>query len=500
MKKLLIVFFAALCSFFLGTMVAGEEKLPSLVYAQATQSDFASCKFTKGDQNPKDEPYQSPLLLSYFKEVSEKTGVPATVLAGIARVESTTGRYTISHYTDGDIREMEDTAKSLQNIDDVIGRSTKARCPRSPTGALGLMQIQPPRQVHDIVRDQLTENGDSQIPTFDKVGAHDGEAVTNGIRIAIAAGALPAGTTVDKLTIEDFCNPKRNLYLSAGFILKKMQREGFGDGAKWDASWNTNKTYFDAVASSYYGCLKYPSCSAGPNSYGDDLWASSQSCKADIALSPADTTLPFVNFISESNVVTTRVGNPTEQTTGGGIVSCPLKGKRVIGCGSFMSDPKFNRGVCLGPQPINRGHCGTNYGCYKGSVEATNASRRSHSIDVDAPSGETVYLPTINGQSVTWSSAPYLSYPVAAGDGGGYGHVFVATVGSDKWLMHLLHMNPPPLIPVPAGRSEYQSGDAVTTVAATGYPHLHINIGRNPETNNGGAGWLNPEDLGMCTE
>lgn len=205
----------------------------------------------------------------------------------------------------------------------------------------------------------------------------------------------------------------------------------------------------------------------------------------------------------KSNTVCTKVGNapgdsPCQTSTGEGF-SCPLKGKRTIGCGSFMSDPKFNRGACAGARDIDRGHCGVNYGCYKGSVEATNNTRRAHSIDVDAPAGETVYLPTIEGQTATWTYAPEHSYSVAPGDGGGYGHVFVTTVGSDRWILHLLHMNPPPLIAPPNGRSTYQSGDAVTTVAQTGYTHLHINLGKNPSGNNVGTGWLNPEDLGMCS-
>lgn len=205
----------------------------------------------------------------------------------------------------------------------------------------------------------------------------------------------------------------------------------------------------------------------------------------------------FAQQAMESNTVNTRVGNPAENATGTEASSCPLPGKRVIGCGSFMSDPKYNRGACAGPQPIDRGHCGRTYGCYKGSIEATNASRRAHSIDVDAPAGEKVYLPTISGQSVTWNYDKNLSYHVASGDGGGHGHVFVASVGPDRWVLHLLHMNPA-LIPPPSGGT-YKSGDAVTTVAQTNYTHLHINIGKNPTGNDGGKGWLNPEDLGMCT-
>jgi beta-lactamase class A len=208
---------------------------------------------------------------------------------------------------------------------------------------------------------------------------------------------------------------------------------------------------------------------------------------------------------SSSQSVCTKVGSPDSpspcqtQVSPGGF-SCPIKKEKpVIGCGSFMSDPKFNRGACSGPQAIDRGHCGRTYGCYAGSIEATNKSRRAHSIDVDGPAGEVVYLPTISGQEARWSYAPGISYFVDSGDGGGHGNVFTADVNGDKWVLHLLHTTPPPLTPPPAGRDYYLSGDPVTKIAATNYTHVHINIGKNPSGNNGGTGWLNPEDLGMCT-
>lgn len=179
--------------------------------------------------------------------------------------------------------------------------------------------------------------------------------------------------------------------------------------------------------------------------------------------------------------------------------SCPLQGKRVIGCGSFLSDPKYNRGVCAGPDPINRGHCGTRYGCYQGSIAATQGSRRAHSIDVDAPADETVYVPTINGQALEWTYQPGMSYSVAGGDGGGYGHVLTSKVGSDIWVIHLLHTTPA-TIPSQNPNGTYKSGDPITRIEATGYTHLHINIGLNPTDPNGGSGWLDPESLGMCTD
>ncbi|MBI4079175.1 MAG: N-acetylmuramoyl-L-alanine amidase [Candidatus Levybacteria bacterium] len=202
------------------------------------------------------------------------------------------------------------------------------------------------------------------------------------------------------------------------------------------------------------------------------------------------------------------LGASSSTTTASCTSSCPLQGTRTISCGSFMSDSKFNVDRCKGPQPIDRGHCGLNYGCYKTLEDGTivkmtdpteiSSSRRSHAIDVSGQPGDKVKLPTINGNVVAWNYAPSLSYSVADSDGGGYGHVFTANFGGDRWTLHLLHTKPPPIFPIPTGRTHYQSGDDVTEIENTGYPHVHVNLGKNPESNNGGRGWLNPEDLGMC--
>src|SRR3989338_3333403 len=77
------------------------------VFAQTPPNAALSCTFTRSDQNPKAAPYSSPLLLSYFQQASQKTGVPAAVLAAISRVEATTDVYSISDYTDDDVRAME---------------------------------------------------------------------------------------------------------------------------------------------------------------------------------------------------------------------------------------------------------------------------------------------------------------------------------------------------------------------------------------------------------
>lgn len=257
--------------------------------------------------------------------------------------------------------------------------------------------------------------------------------------------------------------------IAAAFKIKTDKKGINGDGP-WD------EETIKKIAARYYGTnadgsTNYPGFDGSTQNYGNDLWKSYKNCTV------ASTAPPIAAS------------------------SCPLNiPSPVIGCGSFMSAPQFNRFACAGPEPIDRGHSGRTYGGYAGSIEATNNKRRAHSIDVDAPAGEKVYLPTIDGQSVQWIYSPALGYGVAEKDGGGNAHVFIAHIGKDRWILHLVHMDPPPVLPPPDGRSNYQSGDAVTTVAPTKYTHLHINIGKNPTSYDGGSGWLNPEELGMCVK
>ncbi len=261
----------------------------------------------------------------------------------------------------------------------------------------------------------------------------------------------------------------RDSIIATAFMVKNNKRDLNGDGP-WD------KNTVSGIAGIYYSgradCTRYGdlnqpnNCRVGPYDYGEDVWNSYINCKATSA-------------ISSCPIASTATSTPQ------------------ITCGSFMSDAQFNLSDCAGPNPIDRGHCGRSYGiCFKGTVEATSDQRRAHSIDVPASPGTPVYLPTINNQTATWD---YVTNYIINEDPGGYAYVFTATIGGDTWQLRLMHLNPPPLSP-PSNGGAYKSGDAITTIAATSFPHVHINIGKNPESDNGGAGWLNPEDLGMCTK
>lgn len=196
----------------------GEEQ--PTAEAAPVGASLTSCQFTRGDQNPPSAAYQSSVLLGYFQEAAAKSGVPAVVLAAVARVESP----GIVNQTNGSLPSY--------------------GCPTSPTGAKGLMQIQPP-------------------------------GTTGHSAAGVSLGAQYLGIPVDQI---DYCDIRQSIYLGAGVINAKRS------GGKWDPSQNNNKSYIDSVAETYYGCLRYPSCTQGPYSYGDDLWASLQNCRtSDLA-------------------------------------------------------------------------------------------------------------------------------------------------------------------------------------------------------------------------
>jgi hypothetical protein len=185
--------------------------------------DISACLFYRGGSSPVAEQFKSGRLITYFEEAAAASGVPAAVLAGIARVE---------------------TSVSLGYTDETLDT---AECPKSSAGALGLMQI---------------------VPVFQS------DETCESCR-GIARGAAYLGKTVEELTETDYCNARTSIFLGAGFILEKMKRSG-GDGT-WNPAWTTSQTEISNLARYYYGGLKY-----GENDefdYGEDLWNSVSSCR-----------------------------------------------------------------------------------------------------------------------------------------------------------------------------------------------------------------------------
>lgn len=224
--RYLAAIFIGLFVFPLLFMLGGGEVTQTTPTASAAPitSDISSCQFIRSDHNPKGASYKSPLLISYFQEASKLTGIPLTVFAAFARVESP----GLTNFTDDQVRFYS--------------------CAKSPTGALGVMQLQPQGTL-----------------------GHAAESVANGARIA--------GLDYNSLTESDYCDVRKSVLMGAGFILKKMSYFGYGDGTKWDPAWTNDKKAIDTLVNTYYGCLKYPSCSSGPFNYGDDVFTSIQNCK-----------------------------------------------------------------------------------------------------------------------------------------------------------------------------------------------------------------------------
>lgn len=200
-----------------------------------TYGSIAQCQFTRGDLGPnRSANYKSSQLLSYFEEAARASSVPPQVLAAIARVES----------------------PGATNLSDDELAGFAARCTQSPTGATGLMQIQP-------------------------------AGTTGFCRECVDRGAKLLGTTVDQLTRADYCDVRKSIYIGAGFLLQKLAYAGYStpDG-KWDPAWTSNPDAIYKMVNGFYGCLQYPSCNSGPFNYGTDVFQSVSACQ------PTTTTTP----------------------------------------------------------------------------------------------------------------------------------------------------------------------------------------------------------------
>lgn len=376
-------------------------------------SDISSCKFIRSGDSEKELVYQSPLLLSYIQEAANLTGIPPAVLAAFIRVE-----------TPSTVTKTDEEIKALSNT---------TACPRSTTGALGVMQIQPK----------------------DTKG-HDETAVANGAKLI--------GKEYSELSKEDYCDVRKNIIMGAGFILKKMSYKTeaypttYGDGTKWDPIWTNNQEAINKMVNGYYGCIKYGSSDDENNpcsdpgriySYGDDVWNSVQNCKPST---------PSITPV---------------------LSSCPVAGGKI-------SEPSYQ------VDPVN-GHCGKNYSY---SCHCGTEGRRAKAIDVPT-NGQNVVLPTINNQLTTWRliEGPY---PIAEGEGGGWGYTFLTVQGGDTYYLDMLHLNESATII--SQEVYYLSG---TPVATSAIAHVHITMGKNlkkppvPKSETDcDPGWL-PSDF-MC--
>lgn len=218
----------------------------------AIGSDISSCKFTRGGDSVKELTYKSPLLLSYIQEAANLTNIPPVVLAAFIRVESP----SVVSFSD-------EQTINYRCIKDGPGKNV------SSTGALGVMQIQPPGTTS---------------AAGDPASCDD----------CIDAGAKLVGKTVSTMTIQDYCDPRTNIIVGAGWILKKMNKLGYGDGTKWDPSWTNDQKAIKALVNTYYGDVLYPDVNSGPFNYADDVSTSIQNCQTQTPPPPGNRALATV--------------------------------------------------------------------------------------------------------------------------------------------------------------------------------------------------------------
>ncbi|MBI2019641.1 hypothetical protein HYS95_03175 [Candidatus Daviesbacteria bacterium] len=202
-------------------------------------SDISKCEFTRGQENPSAAKFQSSTLLSYIQEASLKSSIPPAVFAAFIRVES----------------------PSSSGMSDSQIANYANNCAESPTGALGIMQIQPP-------------------------GTTSARGDPASCDDCIDAGAKLVGKTVSTLTRADYCDPRTNIIIGAGWILKKMSNIGYGDGTKWDPSWTNDPKAITALVNTYYGDVLYPDVNTGPHNYATDVQTSIQNCQATASSGP----------------------------------------------------------------------------------------------------------------------------------------------------------------------------------------------------------------------
>lgn len=213
----------------------------------------------------------------------------------------------------------------------------------------------------------------------------------------IDAGARLVGKTVSTMTREDYCDPRTSIIVGSGWILKKMSFLGYGDGTKWDPLWTNNKEAITALVNTYYGCLNYGGAAdcTGPYNYADDVSTSLQNCQ-------------------------------TASAPGTNIFNCPVRGGKV----SYGSKEKGE-------------HCSPSYvqqygsqGCNPGEAGYTG---RDTAVDIAGGTSPYVYLPTINGQKVTWNVAE-ASKTITDAEGGGQDFVATAFVGGKQYRIRFVHL------------------------------------------------------------
>lgn len=190
-------------------------------------TSVSSCRFTyKGVTSP----VPSSLLKTLAESVSRKTGVPAAVLLGVAAHENPT--FTFNALDDHD---------AFFNRG-FTGTDCQIHFDTSPTGALGLMQVQAPPNLRP-----------QKAPNY-----NPGAASLDGL----SKGASFFGKTLETLTTSDFCDVEKSLYLGAGVLISK----------NGGTPPTTSQQIKDSV------CGYYGSCIYDNYNYGEEVQRDFENC------------------------------------------------------------------------------------------------------------------------------------------------------------------------------------------------------------------------------
>lgn len=393
-------------------------------------TNISSCKFTR---NGLATPIKSSRLSTLFTEAEAKTGIPAAVLASLGMHES-----PVFTSTAKDDHE----AFANTNITMATGCThfglTGLGLGSSTTGALGLMQVQAPKEIHDAIA-EATKGMKKPIPAFESVGAYSADGVERGAKFI--------GKTAETLTLQDFCDIKTSIYLGAGVLISKNGGKPPTVGEEIKKS-----------VCSYYGQCEYTGEETMYN-YGEEAQKDFENCKPSGAQP-----------------------GPVDAST------CPVKDPHII-----------VNGTKLNPIPGSGGHCDAGYTkSYPFWCPPQNDPGVSNAIDVAAQDGKSllpVYLPNIkssDNKSTQWTLAQsnYTDNNVA---GIGYGFDFTSIVDGNSYKLHLFHLDPNPDLKIGA---IYSAATFISKMYNMSGPHAHFTISRNgiqlqPHISSA-------EGLGMC--
>lgn len=357
-----------------------------------TGANITSCTFYRSGDGIPGLKIGNPQMAALITDVATKVGIPPAMLAGVMRVES---------------------AQALNSKDPTFISNDYDPHPSGGSVAFGTMQFTPGTFISTFDQNRVV-----MASLFNKTGVSTKIVGQNDME---PASLLRIYSVKDSI-------------IAAAFKIKK-DKENFNGSGPW------NEAAANAVATRYYGCLLYPSCNTGPNSYGGDLWKSYSSC------------------LGESGTILSPIRPEASD--------CPLQGG-IISCGSQFT-------------PIRGcGHCGLGYPA--SSVAAfCGYPGTKYAIDIGGVDFQSIYLPRIDGHVVNWKfvyTSPGRTEEIQ-------GYAGIDQVTQKSYYIQLHHTQPG------SGNSGARvSGDVGGIICGFGCneKHTHIQIGTG--SNIGNVGWL----------